>query len=88
MVHSDVPLHARTEAQDVKLMAAEKTHAAKREWVPGGSFKLRDKTSITPVKLTSSKPNSSAPDGHLLQRTIKRRQRLQELYVELQALGE
>ena len=74
--------------QDVQFWTAEKTQAAKREWVPGGSLKLKDKASVTAVKLTSSKPDSRASDGHLLQRTIKRQQRLQELYDELQALGE
>lgn len=44
---------------------------------------------MTPVKLTSSKlkPDSSMSDRHPLQKTINRRQRLQQLYEELQALG-
>ena len=68
------------------VLNAETGHASKRQWVPGGSFKQKEKG--TPVKLTSSKPAGNAADAHLLQRTTKRRQRLQELYAELQALGD
>lgn len=66
----------------------ETTQPAK--WIPGGGLKSREKATITPVKLTPSKlkPDSKVPDGHPLRKTIKRRQRLQELYEELQALGD
>ena len=69
------------------LLNAEKVQA---KGVPGGSLKPKEKATTTPVKLTSSKlkPDSSASDKHPLQKTIHRRQRLQKLYEELQALGD
>lgn len=69
------------------LLTAEKVQAKR---ISGGSLKPKEKAIMTPVKLTSSnlKPDSSAPDRHPLQKTINRRQRLQTLYEELQALGD
>ena len=56
------------------------------QWIPGGSVKQKDPP--TPVKVTTSKSDANTAGGHVLQRTMKRRQRLQELYAELQSLGD
>ncbi|KAL0038138.1 hypothetical protein WJX79_004465 [Trebouxia sp. C0005] len=64
----------------------DKAQAGKRQWIPGGSVKQKD--AATPVKLTTSRSDANTAGGHVLQRTIKRRQRLQELYAELQSLGD
>ena len=41
-------------AQDVLLLIAEKSQAAERDWIPGGSLKLKEKVTTTPVKLTEA----------------------------------
>ncbi|KAL0023938.1 hypothetical protein WJX77_001873 [Trebouxia sp. C0004] len=64
----------------------DKAQAGKRQWIPGGSVKQKDPP--TPVKLTTSRSDANTAGGHVLQRTMKRRQRLQELYTELQSLGD
>lgn len=78
---------SQTELNICHVLTADKVQAAKR--MPGGSLKPKEKASMTPVKLTSSKLKAeSSADRHPMQRTINRRQRLQELYEELQALGD
>lgn len=64
----------------------DKAQAGKRQWIPGGSVKQKDPP--TPFKVTISKSDANTAGGHVLQRTMKRRQRLQELYAELQSLGD
>ena len=49
---------------------------------------MKQKDPPTPVKLTTSRSDANTAGGHVLQRTMKRRQRLQELYAELQSLGD
>jgi len=49
---------------------------------------VKQKDPPTPVKLTTSRSDANTAGGHVLQRTMKRQQRLQELYAELQSLGD
>ena len=49
---------------------------------------MKQKDPPTPFKVTISKSDANTAGGHVLQRTMKRRQRLQELYAELQSLGD
>ena len=69
-------------------MNADVSQTAKRQWLPGGSFRAKDVS--TPVKSAATKPvaeQGQVGGGNvLISKAIKRRQRLQKLYAELQSL--
>lgn len=68
-------------------VGADTSQITKRQWLPGGSFKAKDTTSPTKPAAGKSKAEQGEVGGeNMLGKAIKRRQRLQKLYAELQSL--